>query len=244
MAPSPRWLGILLVFAVATAPLPACGAQPGTQPGPAVQVSAPGAGKGPVAVPAPARVALTKKASTGDPAAQYALGLALVQGDFGAPDPADALAWLQASAKQGFAPAMTQLGRLHRDGLGTRADPFQAVRWFRAAAGTGFRPAQIELALMVAEGKGSHQDLVEAWALLESASATLALAPAGEYASAARVLADLSRRLSPEQQGLARKRLVELKDEDLAAMMRRYPGASPKGKPASPVGAQPPTRAP
>ncbi|OIP24251.1 hypothetical protein AUK22_08970 [bacterium CG2_30_54_10] len=182
----------------------------------------------------PVRQALENKAAT-DPIAQYSLGMALLNGDFGAKSPLDAMRWLQASARKGYPPATTQIGRMHRDGLGVAADPFKAVKWFRVGAEAGFRPAQIELALMYFEGKGSHQDLVEAFVMLESASPTIRLAPEGEFAKARKALSELEKRLSPEQMSLARERVAEAKGQSLAAMMKRHPGTSKKVTPQKPV---------
>lgn len=180
-------------------------------------------------VASPDRQALMKKAATGDPAAQFELGMALLHGDFGPQNAVDGRSWIQAAGKQRYPPAMAQMGRLYRDGLGGKTDPFLAVKWLRSSVEAGFRSAQIDLALMIAAGKGSHQDLVEAWVLLESASSTLALAPPGEYEEARRLLADLATRLTPEQMDLARKQLEDSRQESLEAMMRRNPGEIREG---------------
>ncbi len=234
MSSPARWFALACLLclppastAVQAAP-PAATKMPASTVTPAPRVAGPAA--------SPARLALTKKAAAGDAAAQFALGLALLQGDFGAPDPADGLSWVQAAANQGHPPAMARLGRLYRDGIGVPADPYQAVEWFRVAGEAGFLPARVDLALMIAAGRGSHQDLVEAWALLESSSASLALAPPGEYDEARQVLADLGRRLTPEQMVLARRRLEEIQQQALADLMRRHPGVPKKRAP--PAGAE------
>lgn len=231
MSSPARWFAIACLVALPLGAPPAKGAPPKVTKPPAVAANPARRVAGPAA--SPARLALTKKAAAGDAAAQYSLGVALLQGDFGAPDLADGLSWVQAAATQGHSPAMARLGRLYRDGIGVPADPYQAVEWFRVAGEGGFLPARIDLALMLAAGKGSHQDQVEAWALLESASASLSLAPPGEYDEARRVLTTLGRRLTPEQMVLARRRLEELRQQALANLMRRYPGVPKKRTPAT-----------
>ncbi|NLI76422.1 MAG: sel1 repeat family protein [Candidatus Riflebacteria bacterium] len=225
MSSPARWFVVACLLTLSLRALPVLAIPPEGTNTPAPRMAGPAA--------SPARLALTKKAADGDPAAQFSLGVALLQGDFGASDPADGLSWVQAAANQGHAPAMARLGRIYRDGIGVPPDPYQAVEWFRVAGEAGFLPARVDLALMIAAGKGSHQDQVEAWALLESASASLTLAPPGEYDEARRVLADLGRRLTPEQTVLARRRLEDIRQQALTDLMRRHPGMPKKRTPSA-----------
>ena len=231
MSSPARWFAVACLLALPLGTPEILAAPPETIKTPSAAAAPAPRGAGPAA--SPARLALTKKAAAGDAVAQFTLGQALLQGDFGAPDPADGLSWVQAAANQGHAPAMALLGRLYRDGIGVPPDPYQAVEWFRVAGEAGCLPARVDLALMIATGKGSHQDLVEAWALLESASASLSLAPPGEYDDARRVLAHLGNRLTPEQMVLARRRLEEIRQQHLADLMRRHPGVPKKRTPAT-----------
>ena len=52
-------------------------------------------------------------------------------------DKSKALAWLQRSANQEFAPAQFQLGLLYANGDGVKKDPNQAYAWMLEAAKNG-----------------------------------------------------------------------------------------------------------
>ena len=194
-----------------------------------------GGGPAPARTAAPPReepdlAALRARAEAQEPLAQHLLARRLLAG---APTPAaaaDALAWLTAAANQGYAPAMLDLGRLRRDGRLAAKSYFEAIRWFRRAGEAGDVRGQIELGMMYYDGHGVHRDLVEAYVLLALASATIHLAPAGEFASAAAALDELPKELSAEGMALALGNLLAAKDDALAALMRRRPGVSPPGK--------------
>jgi hypothetical protein len=101
-------------------------------------------------------------AKTGDPAAQYDLGLLYAQGQGLVQDYASAASWFRAAATQGNVAAEYNLGVLYERGLGVRANPTEAVNWYRAAADQNHTGAQFNLALAYANGSGTSQDFAAA----------------------------------------------------------------------------------
>ena len=74
-----------------------------------------------------ARQGFRRLAEGGDPAAQWWLGIACVQGRGVEKDEAQALEWFGRSARQGYARAQYQLGLCFQDGAGVDADPQKAL---------------------------------------------------------------------------------------------------------------------
>lgn len=112
--------------------------------------------------PAAAERAWQGRAQSGDPAAQFLIGM-LHDDGIGRPrDHAAAARWFRAAAEQGHAPAQFHLGLLHALGQGVAYDLAAAARWYRAAAEQGFAPAQFNLGLAYASGLGVPQDFHEA----------------------------------------------------------------------------------
>ncbi len=169
------------------------------------------------------------------------MGMGWLKGDFGAPNPREALRWFTVAARMEYPPALTQMGRMLQTGAGTPKNVFEAVRWYRAAISAGDRPANIELAMMYLSGQAVHQDSVEAYVLLSLASSTIHSAPEGTYTEARKALAELAKSLSSDQKALAAERMNERRDRFIAALMRQHPSGtapqktrkpkSPKGKP-------------
>jgi TPR repeat protein len=74
-------------------------------------------------------------------------------------DPAKAVAFYRAAAKNGFASAQARLGRMYEDGLGVPRDIGRAFEWYRIAAQVGNNAdAQYALARLYYEGRGVLQD--------------------------------------------------------------------------------------
>jgi TPR repeat protein len=102
------------------------------------------------------------RAKTGDPVAQYDLGVLYARGSGLVQDYASAATWFHAAATQGNIDAQYNLGVLYERGLGVTANPIEAVNWYRSAADRNHAGAQYNLALAYAEGRGTEQDLAAA----------------------------------------------------------------------------------
>jgi uncharacterized protein len=101
-----------------------------------------------------------RKATAGDPDAQYQMGLAAL--GLGKPTPealATASVWFRKAAEQGYAKAQDQIGRLN---YGDDGDWKQAAFWFNKAAEQGNDDAQLWLGTMYESGRGVGQDKTEA----------------------------------------------------------------------------------
>lgn len=99
-----------------------------------------------------------KRAATGDPVAQYALGRLLLDGHNGRVDIATAMIWLEKAAIQGNAEAAFDLASIHAGGQGVPRNDQQAVRWFHRAADSGLTMAQFNLAVLYEQGRGVPAD--------------------------------------------------------------------------------------
>lgn len=81
---------------------------------------------------------IINKASSGDATAQFALGSYFVKGEHGLPkDAVRAIEWLEKSANQKNAPAMSYLGYLYAEGKLIPRDMKKAVQWREAGAECG-----------------------------------------------------------------------------------------------------------
>ncbi|MBB3999311.1 peptidoglycan-binding protein [Aureimonas pseudogalii] len=96
--------------------------------------------------------ALTDAAVKGEPVALFEVGLRLMEGRTGAPDPAAAMTWFARSASLGFAPAQYSLGTLFEKGNGAARDTGAARDWYRLAADQGNVRAMHNLAVLYATG--------------------------------------------------------------------------------------------
>lgn len=128
--------------------------------------------------------------------AQFNLGMIYATGLGVEKDPAEAVRWYRLAAAQGLAIAQLNLGVAYSYGEGVAKSELEAANWFRQAADQGEAQAQFNLAVMYAKGQGMKQDLVEAYRY-----ARLAAVQKHEIAKA--LLADLSRKMTIEQQTLA-----------------------------------------
>lgn len=121
--------------------------------------------------PEQALLQLAGRAAQGQPAAQWALAQALLEGRACQADPATAVAWLERAANAGLAPAMNLLGRCHELGHGTAANPGLAAVWYRQAARRGLDWGMYNLANLLATGRGVEADPAGAFALYAQAAA-------------------------------------------------------------------------
>lgn len=101
-------------------------------------------------------------AESGDPAAQFYLGLMYANGcGIGKSDAdadADAAKWYRSAADQGIAAAMVNLGILYERGRGVQRDETEAVRWYRQAAERNNSIGQRNLGGLYEFGRGVPQD--------------------------------------------------------------------------------------
>ncbi|WP_185983351.1 peptidoglycan-binding protein [Aureimonas mangrovi] len=95
---------------------------------------------------------LVAAADNGDPRAIFEIGLRLVEGRTGAPDPAQALVWFAHAANLGYAPAQYSLGTLFEKGNGVERNGAAAREWYELAAGQGNVRAMHNLAVLYATG--------------------------------------------------------------------------------------------
>jgi TPR repeat protein len=113
---------------------------------------------------------LRKKADSGDPAAQFALGKAYESGNGVPQRPDQAATWYRKAAEQGNARAQNSLGVLYWLGEGLEKDRNQAVGWYHKAARQGDAGAMFNLgaAYYNGDGVGVNDTLAYAWFLLST----------------------------------------------------------------------------
>lgn len=105
---------------------------------------------------------LQAKAQSGDPQAQYDLGVALLSGKLGlAKDEVEAAKWFRKAADQNHAGAQSYLGAYYSQGRGVTQDVPEAVRWWRKAAEQNYASAQTDLGVCYYNGLGVAKDEVE-----------------------------------------------------------------------------------
>jgi uncharacterized protein len=113
---------------------------------------------------------LRAAAEVGDAKAQFILGSLYSNGELGAPDVAQALAWFRRAAEQGHVGAQFKLGTMYELGQGAPQDYVQAAAWYRKAADQGDASAQSNLGVMYNNGQGVPQDYVQAAAWYRKAA--------------------------------------------------------------------------
>jgi uncharacterized protein len=137
----------------------------------------------------------------------YAIGLGVAK------NPAEAVKWAGKAARQGipqgqeslrglalegYAPAQNELGLTYEKGWGSLKIDAEAVKWYRQAAQQKFAAGQFNLGRMYAAGKGTRQSDVEAYKWF-------ALAAAQGNQDARKQMAEVAKRLTPEQIAQARQ---------------------------------------
>lgn len=115
-------------------------------------------------------VRITQAATSGDPLAQYEVGLKHLNGAGVPKDVERAAYWVGLSAAQGYAPAEYRQGTFFEKGLGVGQDKPQAFTWYERAASRGNRKAMHNLAVMYAEGEGIDRDFSQAARWFRSAA--------------------------------------------------------------------------
>jgi uncharacterized protein len=114
---------------------------------------------------------LKRRADSGDPAAQFALGKAYESGD-GLPQRTDQAAiWYRKAAEQGDDKGQNNLAILYWEGDGVEKDKAEAVHWYRKAARQGNGNAMFNLGAAYYNGEGGvgvNDTLAYAWFLLSS----------------------------------------------------------------------------
>ena len=114
---------------------------------------------GPAAGPADG---LRRFAASGDPAAQYELGLRFAEGRTLNRDPKAAASWFEKAAAQGLAPAQYRIGSAYEKGMGVNRDAALAMSWYGRAADAGNIKAMHNLAVMSADGSLGKSDYAKA----------------------------------------------------------------------------------
>ncbi|MCQ0989948.1 peptidoglycan-binding protein [Jiella marina] len=114
--------------------------------------------------------ALMEAAKAREPKALFEIGLRLMEGRAGEPDPKAAAQWFTLSADAGFAPAQYSLGTLYEKGNGVERDPARARDFYLAAAEGGNVRAMHNLAVLYATGIDGKSDPELAARWFESAA--------------------------------------------------------------------------
>ncbi|MBZ5582718.1 MAG: metallophosphoesterase [Acidobacteriia bacterium] len=101
-------------------------------------------------------------ARSGDPNAQYNLGLLYARGQGVPQDYKQAVEWYQKAANQGVAAAQYNLGVMYANGQGVARDSQEASKWFLQAAQQGVVDAESNLGAIYSEGDGAFRNYSEA----------------------------------------------------------------------------------
>lgn len=109
-------------------------------------------------------------ADSGDPRAQWNVGMMLLNGDGVTANPALAHAYVRVSAENEEVSGMVSLAVMLALGQGTEVDPAEARQWYRRAAETGSAHALRGLGGMLLTGEGGRVDAVTGAAYLDLAA--------------------------------------------------------------------------
>ena len=101
--------------------------------------------------------ALYERAKANDPAAQYMLGVKLLQGDGVPPNEVDAITWFRQAAQRGNPSAEFELGMAYMLGRGVRQDSVEGYTWLTLASKNG--DTQAEQSLPVLTPKLSESEM-------------------------------------------------------------------------------------
>ncbi|MDE1930223.1 MAG: SEL1-like repeat protein, partial [Alphaproteobacteria bacterium] len=112
----------------------------------------------------PAKLAawLEQRAKTGDPVAEYRLGVLYALGQGVKQDYAHAAQLFKAAADGGVAEAQYNVAVMYSEGMGVQRDPAQAVTWYEKAAEQGNANAAFNLGVAYSNGAGVQQNIQEA----------------------------------------------------------------------------------
>ena len=89
-------------------------------------------------------------AGQGDANAQWMLGQALLTGNLGTTDEAEAVRWLQLAADQGHVLAQRDMGMLYEQGQGVTQDTLEAFFWYSLASRQGSGRAKLRRDVLAA----------------------------------------------------------------------------------------------
>lgn len=115
-------------------------------------------------------MALRSAAASGNPAAEFLVGVNYTEGNGVAPDLSRAAVWYQKAADKGLAPAQYRLASLYEKGRGVDRDVAKAKAWYSRAAEAGNAKAMHNLAVLFAEGGGEQPDYAAAAKWFEEAA--------------------------------------------------------------------------
>ena len=102
-------------------------------------------------------------AETGDPAAQYELGVMYQNGEGVPQNYSTAVKWFRMAAEQGDSNAQYCLGLKYSVGHGVPQNYPEAAKWHRKSAEQGYSAAQLSLARMYDRGNGVPQNELSAY---------------------------------------------------------------------------------
>ncbi len=105
---------------------------------------------------------LEQRAKTGDPVAEYRLGVLYALGQGVKQDYSHAAQLFKAAANGGVAEAQYNVAVMYSEGMGVQRDPVQAVTWYKKAAEQGNANAAFNLGVAYSNGTGVQQDMPEA----------------------------------------------------------------------------------
>jgi TPR repeat protein len=105
---------------------------------------------------------LERRAASGDPEAEFDLGIAYDLGHLVTQDFAAAAAWYRKAAEQGYPPAEFNLGAMYDNGRGVPRNRPLAASWYRRAALHGEARAQFDLGQMYEQGDGVPRNRTQA----------------------------------------------------------------------------------
>lgn len=111
--------------------------------------------KGPMPPEAIGSKSLRQAAASGNPVAQYTVGLRYIDGRGVMADPKTGSEWMERAARSGLAPAQYRLGTMYERGVGVPVNMDTARSWYLAAAERGNVKAMHNLAVSVSGGAGA-----------------------------------------------------------------------------------------
>lgn len=138
-------------------------------------------------------------AKSGDPTAQYVLGIMYLNDMVKPPSGTAAAELLTSSGEAGFDKAQVELSRMYREGHGVEQDFARSFSWSVKAAESGDVGAQLQVADSFAFGHGVKRDPVEAYKWYE-----ISLLYWGSLAVNARDI--VAEGMSPEEIATAKQR--------------------------------------
>ncbi|GAB4576814.1 MAG: peptidoglycan-binding protein [Roseibium sp.] len=115
-------------------------------------------------------MALRSAAASGNPAAEFLVGVKYTEGSGVPADLSKAAVWYQKAADKGLAPAQYRLASLYEKGRGVGRDVPKAKAWYAKAAEAGNAKAMHNLAVLFAEGGDGRPDYVAAAKWFEEAA--------------------------------------------------------------------------